>query len=478
MQNIFPNQGLSHQEIKSEIQNLKQNDVHWKEGKSFCLSYFGGDEADRIAKEVIAEFSCDNALNPTAFPSLNKMENEVVMMTKEVLGGDQNCRGTMTTGGTESILLAVKTAREWAKKHRPQATRPNIVVPVTIHPAFHKACHYFNIEITELEVDPITFKPKISDYQKTINQNTILLVGSASSYPHGVIDPIEEIALLAKSNGLLCHVDACIGGFVLGFYKKLGFDVPKFDLSTAGVTSISCDLHKYGFTPKGASVILYKDAELRKNQFFCTTAWPGGVYISPSILGSRSGGPIAAAWAIMKFFGLNGYMEKFKQIHKVTHDFHKRINAIDGLQTIMEKPETSILAIQSKECNIFRLADLLTEKGWCFDRNTSPESIHLTIMPGHEEIMDVFMKDVKELLEVAKKEYTSTSKVKQSMMKSFIKVAPKNLVQTLAKQQTNQVTNQDAPSETASIYGLMGSLSKKGALKDIALDLIDKLYKN
>ena len=478
MPNIFPEQGLSFTKIKNEIEQLKQKDVQWKSGKSFCLSYFGGEEADKIAKEVIAEFSCDNALNPTAFPSLNKMENEVVMMVKEVLGGDQNSRGTMTTGGTESILLAVKTAREWAKTNRNHVTKPNIIVPNTIHPAFNKACHYFGIEMIEVKVDPVTFKPSILDYKQKLNDQTILLVGSAPSYPHGVIDPIEDIALLAHQQKILCHVDACIGGFVLGFYQKLGLNVPQFDLSTKGVTSISCDLHKYGFTPKGASVVLYKDAELRKNQFFCTTAWPGGVYISPSILGSRSGGPIAAAWAIMKSFGIQGYKDKFQKVHDITHQFHDAINGVDGLETITHSPEASILAISSKECNIFRLADLLSEKGWCFDRNTSPESIHLTIMPGHEEIFSPFMEDLKNLFAVAKKEHTSSSKLKQSVMKSFIKIAPKNLVQTLAKQQTKQVADEDSSSETASIYGLMGSLNKKGALKDIAIDLMDKLYKN
>lgn len=478
MDSIFPLEGMDAAEVTQKISELKSKDIDWKNGKSFCLSYYGGDDVYALTQKINADFMCDNALNPTAFPSLKIMENEVVGMVKAILGGHESNCGTMTSGGTESILMVVKAAREWAREIKPKITEPEVIVPATVHPAFFKAAHYLKVKIQEIPVSAKTFTPSLQHIKDKINSNTILIVGSAPSYPHGVIDPISGIASLAKKNNVLCHIDACIGGLVLGFYRDLGVAIPKFDLKVDGVTSISCDLHKYGFAPKGASVVLYKNKELRRKQFFCTTNWPGGIYISPTSMGTRSGAPIASAWGVMRFLGRKGYQEKMQKVYDTTHKLSNKINNINGLYTLTESPQASLLAIASVDCDIYVLADYLTKKGWCFDRNSKPASIHLSVMPAHSTVVDNFIADLEECFEKAKKEFSTTSKWKKSLTESLISLTPKNLIKKIARNQTESVTTGEGSSNTAAIYGMMGSLEKKGALKDIGLDLMDQLYNN
>ncbi len=475
MMTTLPENGISEEEILEKINSYKSNDVEWKEGKSFCLSYYGGREAYEIGTKVGAQFMSTNALNPMAFPSLKKMENEIVSMVRSVIGGSRENTGSLTSGGTESILLAVKTAKNWAKKNLKHAKKPEMILPTTAHPAFLKAADYFGVKPILVEVDNESFKPKVDSFREKITKNTILLVVSAPGYPHGVIDPIEGVAKLAKKNGLLCHVDACIGGWILGFYSLLGLNDQAFDLKVDGVTSISCDLHKYGFTPKGASVLLYKDKSLRRFQFYCTTQWPGGVYISPTIMGTRPGAPIASAWAILNYFGLNGYKKVFKKIYETTQKYHRTINAIDGIETIVDKPESSILAICSKAVNIFVVGDYLHQRGWIFDKNSVPPSIHLSIMPNHLEVMDGFVEDLKWALEQAKSHNFKDS-WGSAITNSVAKVMPTSLLRKIAKKQTARLNSEDTSPKTAAIYGLANTLDKKGALKDIALDLLDQMY--
>ena len=347
----LPKNGRSQDEILNELNDKKVHDINWEEGKNFCLVYTLGKEIGDFVKKAHNTYISENALNPTAFPSLCQMENEVVSMSASLLGGTDKTAGTLTSGGTESILLAVKTAREWAKKHKPKAKQPEMIVPNTVHPAFNKAAHYFGIKLITCNIDPKTYKADLKDMDKKINKNTILIVGSAPQYVHGVVDPIEEIGQLALKYGILCHVDSCIGGFILPFFKKLGYEVPQFDLSTPGVTSISADLHKYAYTAKGASVVLYKDNELRKFQYFSTTAWSGGLYVSPSITGTRPGGPIAAAWAMLNHMGEKGYMEIAQKTFEARVKFEQGIATVDGVE-VMAAPEAGILCVGSSKYNI------------------------------------------------------------------------------------------------------------------------------
>jgi len=294
----FPKAGRSREDVLDTMRAARDHDIKWQRGRAFGLVYHISEEIDELLKEAFTMFFSENGLNPTAFPSLRKFESEVVAMTASLLGGDSNVCGNMTTGGTESLLMAVKTARDWARDHHPEISEPEIVLPDTAHPAFDKAGSYFDVRIVHVPVLE-DFRADVAAMQQAINPNTIMLVGSAPSYPHGVVDPIGELAAIAQERGLLFHTDSCVGGFMLPFIRKLGYEVPPFDFSVPGVTSMSADLHKFGYAAKPASVVLYRTPELRRKQMFVAINWPGGIYPSPTMTGSRAGGPIAAAWALM-----------------------------------------------------------------------------------------------------------------------------------------------------------------------------------
>jgi glutamate/tyrosine decarboxylase-like PLP-dependent enzyme len=476
---IWPEKTSTKDQIISELKQMRTKDIRWQDGKCFCLVFHGGDDVYEVMKEAYSMYISENALNPTAFPSLKKMENEVVSMVKALLGDDKESCGVMTSGGTESILMAVKCAREWARDKKPKIKEPEIIAPISVHPAFNKACHYFGIKLVTIDVDPVTFKADIEEMKAKINSNTIMLVGSSPSYPQGVMDPLVEIGKLALENEILCHSDSCIGGMALGFYREIGIDVVPFDLKVPGVTSLSVDLHKYGYAAKGASVVLYKTRELRKYQFFCTTNWTGGIYISPSALGTRAGGSIAAAWAVMNYLGKEGYHRICRSVFETTNSLISKINSVDGLY-ILGKPEASLISFGSKNSDIYVVADYMTDRGWHFDKNNVPASIHLTVMYAHAKSVDNFIKDLTECQELAKSEYTSVSNMKKSLVNTMVRMMPSKLVKKIAGGQVKDVGNEDsnAPQKTAGIYGLMGSLEQKGALKDVAINLLDNLYDN
>jgi glutamate/tyrosine decarboxylase-like PLP-dependent enzyme len=389
-----PKSGRDPSEILTEMDNLKCNDYEWNKGKVFCLTYPVDDSHHDFLKETYGKFISENFLNPMAFDSLKKMEREVVRMSLDLLNGDDESVGTMTSGGTESILMAIKGAREYAKKHKPWILRPELVCPASAHVAFEKACKYFGVKYVPVKLDD-DYKVNMKAMKKAMNRNTIMIMGSAPQYPQGVIDPIEEIAALAKKKNVLCHVDACVGGFMLPWLEELGEDIPVFDFRIDGVTSISADLHKYGFAAKGASVIMYKNMNIMKHQFFITTTWSGGIYASPNMPGTRPGGAIAAAWATLNKFGRDGYLKQAKKTIGVANDFKQRINAIEGLE-ICGDPKATLFSFKStnKALDIFAIADIMIEKGWFFDRQQFPSSIHMTVMPTHVEYIDDFMNDL------------------------------------------------------------------------------------
>jgi sphinganine-1-phosphate aldolase len=295
--------------------------------------------------------------------------------------------------------MAVKAYRDRAKALRPNVTRPNMIAPITVHPAFEKAAHYFGVEIIHVAVDS-TCRVIVSEVKKAINRNTILLIGSAPQYCHGVVDPIEvcpslsptlllllnasqALSDLALSKGLPLHVDACFGGFMLPWLEKLGYPIPPFDFRVPGVTSISADIHKYGYTSKGASVILYRNAELRSYQYFAYASWPGGLFGSPSLTGSRPGGAIAAAWAALVSLGQNGYLEIAREVMNTTQEIIAGVEKIPGI-AVLTKPDMTCVAIVSKDrrVNIHAVADLMEEKGWKIERQQYPDSIHVRAVPS------------------------------------------------------------------------------------------------
>lgn len=474
----LPRKGRSSSEVLSTMKELKEADVQWEDGRVWCLVFNAGEEISQFLKEAYTTYFSENALNPTAFPSLKRMETEVVSMAANLLGGDEYTCGNLTTGGTESILMAVKTAREWGRARG--ITQPQMVIPVSAHPAFQKAAHYFDVEIVLAPVGK-DFRADVRAMKKLMTRRTVLLVGSAPQYPQGVVDPIEDIAHLAQKKGILCHVDACVGGLMLPFVRALGYDVPPFDFAVPGVTSMSADLHKYGYAAKGASVVLYRNPELRKHQYFAYTDWPGGIYVSPTMTGTRAGGAIAAAWGIMHRLGFDGYLEITRRVMDVTVKLREGINAIDGLE-IVGRPHMSVMCIAStrEDMDIYEVGDNMSERGWHMDRQQSPNTLHLTINQGHIQAADAFLKDLSECAVQARVNYDAEAakkeKLKNSVMRGLLKVLPGPVASKATEIGVSMMGMGDGlPTRTAAMYGMMAALPNRGDLNTIVVDLLDKM---
>lgn len=470
----MPESGVDRSSLFSKMNEVKNNDIKWREGKAFSLVFNGGEEITDIIKEAYTMFFSENGLNPSAFPSLKKFENEVVQMTANLLNGDESA-GNMTSGGTESILMAIKTAREWARKNKPHIKEPELIMPKSAHPAFNKGGHYFGVKVVTIPTNE-DYRADVKAMEEAINGNTILLVGSAPSYPQGVIDPIEEIATLAKKNEILMHVDACVGGVVLPFYKKLGAEIPLFDFSVDGVTSMSVDLHKYGYAAKGASVVLYKDKALRRHQFYVTTDWPGGMYGSPTILGTRPGGAIAAAWAIMNYLGEEGYLKIIGQIRETTEEFKKRVGEMKGIE-VAGKPDMSVISLISYDVDIFQVGDGLASRGWHLDMQQDPNALHMTITYAHKDSIDEFFKDLEYAVGEARQIGKKLSGMKTAMTRGLLKSMPKGMVSKLVAKEGQNLGNSDKrPEKMAPMYGMMAAITDNGDRENLVKDALDNLF--
>jgi len=326
------------------------------------------------------------------------MEAEVVNMTLDMFHGGTNACGTMTSGGTESILLACKAYRDYARQVK-GIKYPEIVCPVSAHAAFVKASQIYRMRLVLVPVDPVTFRVDVKAMKRAINRNTCMLVGSTPGFPHGVMDPIVEIAKLGLKYKIPVHVDACLGGFVIAFMKEAGYSLPPFDFRVDGVTSISVDPHKYGYAPKGSSIILYSDTRYRQYQFFVATEWSGGIYASPTFAGSRPGAIIATCWASMMYYGRKGYVEATKKIVETHHYIEQELRQIKGIR-VCGQPEACVVAIDSVEFDIYRVSDAMAKKGWSLNALQFPSSIHLcvTYLHSHEGVAKRFVEDVREIV--------------------------------------------------------------------------------
>ncbi|KAL8520205.1 hypothetical protein ACS0TY_010935 [Phlomoides rotata] len=371
----------------------------------FC--YIAGHEQEghfSLINEACSMFAHTNPLHLDVFQSVVRFEAEVVMMTAALLGskekasGGQIC-GNMTSGGTESILLAVKTSRDYMKAKK-GITNPEMIIPISAHSAYDKAAQYFKIKLWRVPVGQ-DFKADVRSIKRHVNRNTILIVGSAPGFPHGIIDPIEELGELASTYGICFHVDLCLGGFVLPFARKLGYPVPPFDFSVQGVTSISVDVHKYGLAPKGTSVVLYRNHEMRKHQFVAVTEWSGGLYVSPTIAGSRPGGLIAGAWAAMMSLGLEGYMENTRKIMEASKIIEKGVWQIPEL-FVVGRPDMTLVAFGSDTLDIFEVNDLMSSKGWHLNALQRPNSIHICVTLQHVNVTEDFLKDLRDSVQTVK----------------------------------------------------------------------------
>lgn len=390
----IPGQSRAPQEVLAEMQAMRSRDARWHDGRTFSLVYHDTDEHLQLLRDAYSLFLAENALNPMAFPSLRRMETEVVAMVAGLLGGDDQVVGSMTSGGTESLFLATKTYRDQARKERPHITAPEMLLPTTAHPALLKSAHYLGVRPVLIPPGP-DFRADVAAMERAITPQTLFLVGSAPAYPHGVVDPIESLSALAQKHSLPLHVDACVGGFTLPFVRKAGHPVPPFDFTVPGVTSISADLHKYGFAAKGASTVLYRTPALRRHQFYVYSGWPGGLFGSATVLGTRPGGAIAAAWASLQSLGEEGFLRIAKTIMATTQKLMDGISAIPEL-FVLGKPDCGVFAFASHGPDLMAIADQMEERGWHIDRQQFPTAIHLTITPAHAPVADRYLSDLRE----------------------------------------------------------------------------------
>lgn len=387
----IPTQGRTKSEILADLEAARAGDFPFRDGKLFAYTFEGDAETTELGKLAFMEYLTENGLDPTTFPSLRRFENDLVDMARRHLGGDEAVVGNFTSGGTESILLAVKTARDHARAHKPHVTAPSMLVPETAHAAFHKAAAYFGVRLVQTRVSPETFRADPSDMREKLDDTTILVVASACSYAHGVVDPVREIAALAAERGVLCHVDGCMGGFLLPYMARLGEPVPDFDFRVPGVTSMSMDFHKYGLCPKGASVVLYKNEALRRHQVFVCAEWTGYTMFNPTIQSSKSGGPLAAAWSVLQLQGENGYLEVARALLAARKKVEAAVEDDPHLR-MMGKPEMSLVAFTSDTVCVFELTDAMKARGFSLQAQlgygASKANVHLTINPGNTRVID------------------------------------------------------------------------------------------
>ena len=389
----FPAKGLTAEELLADVDERRTGDVDWRGGRSFSLVY-GVDEPglEEVLHAVAIRFLHENALNPFAYRSLPELEKEIIAMAADLLHGDPEA-GSLTSGGTESIFLAVQVARDRAREQGIED--PQLVTGETVHPAFAKAAKYLDVEHLrvpirdDLRVDPDAVRAAMTD-------RTGLVVASAPCYPFGVIDPVAEIADIAAERDVLCHVDACLGGWLLPFWERIGEPVPPWDLSVPGVTSLSADVHKYGYTYKGASILLHQSRDLLSHQFFLYDDWPGGLYGSATTAGTRPGAPIAGAWAAIRYLGEEGYLRLARVVRDTTRRFQEGIEALPGLR-IRGEPDMSVFEFGSDRDDIGAIGDVMDDRGWGLDRQQG--GLHVMVFPAHAAVVDEFLGDLADAVE-------------------------------------------------------------------------------
>ncbi len=420
----MPAAGTERAAVLSRLEEFRHGDLRWKEGRAFSLAYFAGPEAHEVAAEAQKRFSSENALNMDAFPSLRALTAEVVGTVCGLLGGDDETVGVFTSGGTESILTAVKGAKEWGRARG--VHRPRMILPTTAHAAFSKAADYFDVEAIRVPVGP-DYRADAEAMAAVVDQDTILLVGSAPAYPQGVIDPIDEIGRLAQDHDLLFHVDACMG-FTMPWLERLGLMTKPWNFAVPGVTSMSCDLHKFGYAAKGASVLAHRSKELRKHQIFITTDWLGGLYGSAAMLGTRSGGSLAAAWAVFQHLGEEGYLRLTEQAFRAREKIQLGLSSIDGIE-VRGEPEATLVAFGAPcdgtigaaavgtdgmaPVDIYAVADRLwADGGWYCDRQTPPDSLHCTVNAVHDDVADEFVDAVRRAVEAQREDMRAGDRTK------------------------------------------------------------------
>lgn len=393
----LPCRGLDSDKIIKTLQDyMDMGSYAWQDNKVSGTVYHGGKELTELNTKVFSLAAWTNPLHPDVFPGVCKMEAEIVRISAGLFHGDSETCGTVTSGGTESIILAVKAYRDYAVKVK-GIKNPEILIPLTAHAAFDKAAELLNIAVRHVPFNQETMQTRAATMAKQINKNTCMMVASAPAFPHGCIDDVQSIAALGLKYDIPVHVDACLGGFLLVFMPAAGYPVPPFDFRVPGVTSISADTHKYGFAPKGSSVLLFSDKKYKHQQYFLQPNWPGGIYASPTLAGSRPGVTIAGCWSSMLHFGMEGYVKATKEIITATRSIKVGLEAMDGI-FVYGAPLVSVIAVGSDVFDVYRLSEMLNKKGWNLNNLQFPSSVHICVTYRHTEegVVDTFLSDMRD----------------------------------------------------------------------------------
>jgi len=391
----LPAKRRPHAEVLADLERMVSADADWRSPRTWSLVYHAGEEHTRLLKEAYGRLFAENGLNPMAFRSLKRLETEVVQMAAGLMRGGPDTVGLLTSGGTESILLAMKAYRDRARRRLRLPGRPVVIVPESVHVAFDKAAAYFDVRLRRAPLGA-DLRVDVAAVRRMLSPRTVLVVGSAPCYPYGVVDGIEELSALCQAKGLPLHVDACLGGFLLPFLERLGKPVPPWDFRLPGVSSISADVHKYGYSAKGASVLLYRDMRLMKHQFFASTDWCGGVFASPGLLGTRPGGAYAAAWAALQAIGEEGYLELHGRALEATQRLVEGVAAIPELE-VLGRPDATIFAYRARdaEVNIYAVGDRMSARGWHIDRQQHPACLHAMVTQAHAGVVEAYLADLR-----------------------------------------------------------------------------------
>lgn len=401
MHKPMPDSGREVSDISADLEAFKDRDPPYKEGRVWSLVYYLDDEHSEFLKDSYHRFACENGLNPGAFKSLKKMETEVISATADILNGTDDVCGVVTSGGTESCLMAVKTYRDMARAQR-RVKKPEMIIPTTAHVAWFKASEYFGVKIRLVPLKD-DFTPDLEKLKKLINRNTVMILGSAPEYPHGTIDPIEEMGAIAQKKKIPLHVDACVGGFILPFMEMNGESLPLWDYRVPGVTSISADIHKYGYAAKGASTITYRNLDYLRYQMFAYQNWPGGVFASSALLGTRPGGAYAAAWGVTQYFGKAGYRKLAADTLAAVNQLKAGIERIPELE-VMGSPAGPLFSFMSidPDVNIYAVGDQMDGKGWQVNRNQYPAGLHAMVTAQHLKVVEPYLQDLQAAIETVK----------------------------------------------------------------------------
>lgn len=390
MRHPLPETGADWSDVKARMMGYAGGDVRWREGKTAVYVFNAGPEVERVQKEAYAAFMSENGLGPMAFPSLKRMEAEVVDFGLELFQAPEGASGVITSGGTDSIAMAMKAARDYARKEKGVQGQLNIVLPRSAHPAFDKAAAVMEIEVrrtslTDFLADPVAIGA-------AADASTIMIVGSAPCFPYGLIDPIGALSNLAMERDLWLHVDACVGGYIAPFVRMNGADIPPFSFELPGVRSMSADLHKYGYCAKGASTVFFRSAALQAFMIFDMKDWPGGRMVTPTLAGTRPGGAISAAWAVMNFLGVEGYRDKQGMVTATRERLETGVRVLGF--TVLGEPQLGIVAFSHPEANNLAVWSKLRERGWFTSMTTEPMGLHLMLSPFHAEVAEAYLADL------------------------------------------------------------------------------------